>query len=217
MAAPAPATRPAQPLQFQGRAWARWLLRQAGWRVHFEGLPTLQGVLVVYPHTSNWDFVVGVLAKAAVGLPLSFWAKHTLFQVPLFGRWLRWLGGVPVDRRAPRGTVGEAVAAMAQARSEGRLLWLALAPEGTRKWLPGWRSGFYRTALRAGVPMGLVTLDYGRREVRALDFVQLEGDAQRDMALIASHYRDVRGYRPDHMAPIRLIEETRTRTEIPAP
>ena len=86
------------PVQLRGNAVA---LRMLGWRVEFNGLPALQGVMVVYPHTSHWDFIVAILAKWAVGLRLRFWAKDTLFRIPLFGPWLKWVGGVPVVRHAP--------------------------------------------------------------------------------------------------------------------
>ena len=117
-------------VRFSGSRLARWVLKQIGWRVKFDGLPTQQGVLVVYPHTSNWDFVILVIAKWAVGISVSFWAKDKLFRVPIFAPWLRWLGGIPVNRTSPRGTVGQAVDRFAQARSQGRYFWLALSPEG---------------------------------------------------------------------------------------
>jgi hypothetical protein len=103
-AADAPRTIAERPVQLRGSAVARRLLRLAGWRVAFDGLPARQGVVIVYPHTSNWDFIVGVLAKWSIGIPVAFWGKASLFRVPLFGRWLRWLGGVPVGavhRKAP--------------------------------------------------------------------------------------------------------------------
>ncbi|HEY6086251.1 MAG TPA: 1-acyl-sn-glycerol-3-phosphate acyltransferase, partial [Burkholderiaceae bacterium] len=128
-----------RPIQLRGSALACGVLGLAGWQVVFDGLPANQGVLIVYPHTSNWDFVVGVLAKWAIGIPLAFWGKDTLFQVPLFGRWLRWIGGVPVDRRNARGAVADMVVRMTQARQDDRHLWLALSPEGTRSYRDTWR------------------------------------------------------------------------------
>ena len=74
------------PVQFKGSSLARLLLGLAGWRVSFEGLPALQGVIVAYPHTSNWDFIVGILAKWAIGVPAHFWAKDTLFKAPANAR-----------------------------------------------------------------------------------------------------------------------------------
>lgn len=200
-------------VQFAGSALARWLLTRLGWRVKFEGLPGLQGVLAVYPHTSNWDFVVLVLVKWAIGVSVSFWGKDKLFRVPLLGRWLRWLGGVPVERTSAHGVVGQAVAHLADCRSQGTYFWLALTPEGTRKPIAGWRSGFYQTALQAGVPLGLVRLDYGRREVAVLDFITLSGEPVGDFARIAAVYEGVQGYRPQNAAPIRLLDASVPRTE----
>lgn len=200
-------------MQFAGSAFARWLLRRMGWKVHFEGLPALQGVLAVYPHTSNWDFVVLVIVKWAVGVPVRFWGKDSLFRVPLFGRWLRYLGGVPVERTSSQGLVGDTVARMQAAREQGEYFWLALAPEGTRKLIPGWRSGFYRTAVQAGVPLGLVKVNYPRREVTVADFLRLSGDESADFARIAAGLADAVGCRPGNAAPIRLLDASVPRSE----
>lgn len=191
-------------MQLRGSRWARRVLRLAGWQLDFDGLPGSQGVLIVYPHTSNWDFLVGVLAKWAMGLSVTFWGKDSLFRIPLFGAWLRWLGGVPIDRRASRGTVADMVARMNAAREEGRFLWLALSPEGTRAWTPHWRSGFYQVALGADVPVALVHLDYGQRRVGVHSCVRLGGDAVCDMAEIRQRLGSSRGLRPEQAAPVCL-------------
>lgn len=191
-------------VQLRGSRLARALLALGGWRVRFDGLPARQGVVIVYPHTSNWDFVVGLLAKWAIGFPLSFWGKDSLFRVPLFGRWLRWVGGVPVDRSSARGVVGDMVTRMVEARGRDEFLWLALAPEGTRSYRDHWRSGFYQVALGAGVPLGLAYLDYAARTVGVDRFIRLSGDEQADMAAIADHLGHRRGLRPQLAAPIRL-------------
>lgn len=193
-----------RPVQLVGSRLARALLRLAGWRLQFDGLPSRQGVLVVYPHTSNWDFPVGVLAKWGIGLPLVFWGKDTLFRVPLFGAWLRWIGGVPVNRRSPGGAVADMVRRLREARQRGDFLWLALAPEGTRARGAGWRSGFHRVATEAAVPVALAYLDFGRRRVGVHSCLQLSGDAAADMAEIAHRYDGVQGYRPAGAAPIVL-------------
>lgn len=193
------------PVQFAGSALARWLLRRMGWRVYFQGLPAQQGMLAVYPHTSNWDFVVLIIVKWAIGVPVHFWSKDSLFRIPLFGRWLRWLGGLPVERTTAHGTVALAVARFEQARAQGEYFWLALSPEGTRKFIPGWRSGFYRTAVQAGVPLGLVPVNYQQREVRILDFLRLSGDEEADFRRIAAALDGAIGCRPANAAPIRLL------------
>lgn len=127
------------PLRPHGRGswWARALLRLAGWRVDVPGLPAEQGVILVYPHTSNWDFVIGVLAKWAVGLQVRFWGKDSLFRVPLLGRWARSIGGIAVDRRHSHGLVGDTVRQMREAAANGERFWLAVAPEGTRSLAQG--------------------------------------------------------------------------------
>lgn len=193
-----------RPLQLRGSRLARRLLRLAGWQVDFDGLPAPQGVLIVYPHTSNWDFLVGVLAKWSMGLSVTFWGKDSLFRVPLLGPWLRWLGGVPVDRRAARGTVADMISRMKAAREDGQFLWLALAPEGTRAWAPHWRSGFYQVARGADVPLALAHLDYGRRRVGVHSCVRLGGDVASDMAEIQRRLGASQGLRPEQAAPIRL-------------
>jgi 1-acyl-sn-glycerol-3-phosphate acyltransferase len=203
----------AHPVQFKGNAFARWILWCFGWRVNFAGLPGLQGVVVVYPHTSNWDFFMLIWAKWAIGIPLKFWGKDSLFRIPLFGPWLKWLGGIPVDRTSPRGIVGQVVDQFAMAREKNQYFWLALAPEGTRKLIPGWRSGFYQTSLQAAVPLGLALIDYRLREVRLLDFITLTGDEDKDMQRIAAAYAGVVGCIPGNAAPIRLIDASVPREE----
>lgn len=193
------------PVQLRGNPLARWVLALLGWKVRFEGLPALQGVLVVYPHTSNWDFIVAIFAKWAVGLELNFWAKDTLFRLPGFGRWLRWVGGVPVQRKAPQGVVAQVVASVAQARVQQRLYWLGLSPEGTRQWTPGWRSGFYQVALRAGVPLGVVSLDYQRKLVNATTFIELTGNQEADFANLSALLAGVQGKNPALAAPIQPL------------
>jgi 1-acyl-sn-glycerol-3-phosphate acyltransferase len=193
-----------QPVQLKGSALARAVLRLAGWRLLFNGLPARQGVLIVYPHTSNWDFPVAVLAKWAVGLQVTFWGKDTLFKLPLFGRWLRWLGGVPVDRSSASGIVGQMASALTAARENGDFMWLALSPEGTRKYSAAWRSGFYHVAQQAGVPLALVYLDYREREIGVQHFLRLTGDVPTDMAAIASVLSGRSGRNPVQAAPIRL-------------
>jgi 1-acyl-sn-glycerol-3-phosphate acyltransferase len=194
-----------RPVQLKGSTLARALLRLFGWRLMWDGLPAQQGVIVVYPHTSNWDFPVGLLAKWALGLHVTFWGKDSLFRPPLFGRWMRWMGGVPVNRANPGSLVPDMVARMRAARAQGEFVWLVLAPEGTRSAVPGWRSGFYRVAVEAGVPLALVHMDFGRRRVGFHSCLQLSGNVEADMAEIARRYDGVRGRRPEQAAPIRMV------------
>ncbi|WP_439589490.1 1-acyl-sn-glycerol-3-phosphate acyltransferase [Hydrogenophaga sp.] len=194
-------------VRFKGSALARWLLGCAGWKLQYEGFPSLQGVAIIYPHTSNWDFVVMILAKWTIGVPAHFWSKDSLFRVPLLGRWLSWLGGIALQRGSPQGMVGNMVNLMNQHRQEGRVLWLALSPEGTRRRMPGWRSGFYRVALGADVPVALVHLDYSRKQVKVMDFLRMSGDIDADHARIAAAYEGVGGLRPEGASPVQPLSK----------
>lgn len=193
--------------QLKGSAAARALLKLLGWTVKFEGIPARQGVIVAYPHTSNWDFPVLVLAKWAVGLQVRFWGKDSLFQIPVFGAWLRWLGGVPVVRGTSKGVVGDMVQTMSNARDRNEVFWLALAPEGTRSLTQGWRSGFYQVAVKAQVPLGIACLDVRRKHVEVTRFFMLSGNAEQDMPVIQQALEQAYGFNPLQASPIRLLQK----------
>ena len=198
------------PVQLQGNRLARWLLACWGWRVDFGGLPALQGIFVVYPHTSNWDFVVAVMAKWSIGVQLRFWGKDSLFRIPVFGRWLRWIGGIPVDRHVSGGLVGQAIDAFSNAKSNNTYFWLGLSPEGTRKKAPGWRSGFYKTAVQANVPVCLVKLDFAQRRIDATHFLKLTGDENVDIKRIAAVFLNVKGCIPENATPVVFMADKTT-------
>ncbi len=192
----------AHPVTFKGSRLARWILKAFGWTLAFDGFPTLQGVAIVYPHTSNWDFPVGILAKWALGIPANFWGKDSLFKFPIMGAWMRWVGGVPIDRSSPKGVVGEMVQVFEQHKQQGHLLWLALAPEGTRSLTPGWRSGFYQVAKGADVPLALVKIDWGTRTLSIMDFYTLTGHVDADYAHMAQVFDGVKGYNVLQASPV---------------
>src|SRR5512141_1529362 len=138
----------------------RALLHAAGWRLILEVPRIPRGVVVFYPHTSNWDFVIGLLARFALNVPVIWAGKDNLFRGPFKALW-RWLGGIPVNRRERTGFVGQMIAAFA---SRDAML-LAIAPEGTRRRTEYWKSGFYRVAVGARVPLVLAFIDYAEKEV----------------------------------------------------
>ncbi len=174
-------------------------MRLFGWRVHVEWPPAPRCVIAVYPHTSNWDFVVGYLTKVAAGLPVSWVGKDTLFRWPFAGL-LRRMGGIPVNRREPTGLVGQ----LARELERRPRMWLAIAPEGTRSYTDHWRSGFYRLALEAGVPLGLAFIDYRAREVGLATWLALTGDEEADLQRIRAAYAGKVGKHPDQASPIRF-------------
>jgi len=172
------------------RALGRAMLALLGWRVAGE-IPDLpKFVIAVAPHTSNWDFAVGMATMFALDLRLTFIGKHTLFRWPL-GAIMRWMGGVPVDRSAPHGAVGETIDALA--RVEQRVV--AIAPQGTRKPVPRFKSGFLHIARGANVPVVLASLDYAARCVRlGPTFVPGE-DIDAELRRVEAFFANVRGRR----------------------
>jgi 1-acyl-sn-glycerol-3-phosphate acyltransferase len=177
------------------------MLNLIGWNVHFKALPGPHGIAVVYPHTSNVDFFVGLLAKWAVGLQFRWLAKDSLFR-GVMGVVMRYWGGVAVDRSAPQG----AIRRLAENMLASKWFWLAITPEGTRSYRPYWKSGFYRIALAAKVPLLLVSIDYGKKCVDVTRTITLTGDEAADMAAIAAAYEGVHAKFPKDAAPIRLAE-----------
>lgn len=186
------------PIQFRGNQLAARILKWLGWSFQFNGLPTPRGVIVVYPHTSNWDFCIGVLAKWAMGIQVTFLAKHTLFNIPVLGAWLRYLGGMPVIRSSPQGYVDD----LAQMMHAKKYAWIVITPEGTRKYTPGWRSGFYRLALKAQVPIGVAYIDYKHKQIGVTKFFMPTGDEVADLNMIREVYEGREGFHPASAAPI---------------
>jgi 1-acyl-sn-glycerol-3-phosphate acyltransferase len=184
-----------------GQRTALRLLNMIGWNVYFKPLPGPHGIAVVYPHTSNIDFFIGLLAKWAVGVQFRWLAKDSLFRGPM-GVLMRYWGGVAVDRSAPQG----AIRRLAENMLASKWFWLAITPEGTRGYRPCWKSGFYRIALAAQVPVALVAIDYGKKVVDVTKTITLTGDEAADMAAIAQAYEGVQAMYPKDAAPIRLAE-----------
>ena len=172
------------------RAVGHGLLRLMGWRVEGE-VPNLpKFVIAVAPHTSNWDFVVGAAAMFALDLRLAFLGKHTIFRWP-FGAFLRWMGGIPVDRTSPHGVVNESIDGFV--RAERRIL--AIAPEGTRRRVARFKSGFLHIARGADVPVVLVALDYGARCVRLGPCFTPGGDIEAERLRAEAWFAQYRGKR----------------------
>jgi 1-acyl-sn-glycerol-3-phosphate acyltransferase len=174
-------------------AVGRFMMGIRGWRVE-GGIPDIpKMVLIVAPHTSNWDFLTGLWVKLAMRLGARFVGKHTLFRGPV-GVFMRWLGGVPVDRSAAAGFVEET----ARAVLESERMTVVVAPEGTRKRTDRWKSGFYRIATTAGVPIVLAGFDYPRKVILFGPLFQPTGDYEKDLAELQSHYRAGMALKPEN-------------------
>ena len=152
-----------------------------GWGIDGD-IPDLpKMVLIVAPHSSNWDFIVGVAAKAAMRLRVKFLGKDALFRFPL-GIVMRTLGGIPVDRTTSNDVVTSVVA---QFERRQRML-LAIAPEGTRRPVDRWRTGFYHIARGADVPILPVAFDWRSKTIRIGEPLSPTGDLERDVHLLRS-------------------------------
>jgi len=175
------------------------LLRLFGWRVVLSQPVPRQCVVVFYPHTSNWDFPAGLLVKWATGIDFRWIGKHTLFETPL-GRWFARWGGIPVDRGDAAGFVDQ-VAAMFATHDDFALV---ITPEGTRRRTEHWKSGFYRLALTARVPVGLAFIDRATCRVGIGAWLDLQGDVEHDLAAIRAFYADKHAWHPPQASPIRF-------------
>jgi 1-acyl-sn-glycerol-3-phosphate acyltransferase len=163
-----------------------------GWRLAGEFPDVPRMVIIVVPHTSNWDFIIGLAAKLALGLRASWLGKHTLFRPP-FGWAFSAIGGIPVVRSASQDLVSQSIAAI---RSQERVV-LALAPEGTRRPVPEWRTGFWYIAHGAGVPIVPVALDWESRTMRIGPAFETGTDAMSDIAELRRRHAGLGGRRKD--------------------
>jgi 1-acyl-sn-glycerol-3-phosphate acyltransferase len=149
-------------------------------------------IFVVYPHTSNWDFPLGILLKGAIPLDVNYVGKDSLFRWP-WGWLFRWLGGIPVDRSRSTNFVDS----MAALFGKYDRLAFAIAPEGTRKRVRKFKSGFYYIALKAGIPLILVKFDFGKKEVHFSEPFMPSGDYAADLRQIIEYFRGTQGIHPE--------------------
>jgi 1-acyl-sn-glycerol-3-phosphate acyltransferase len=168
------------------RGLALLFLKVCGWRR--EGvLPDLpRYVMIAAPHTSNWDFPFTMAIAFAFRLKICWLGKHTLFRRP-FGPFFRWFGGIPIDRTKSSDTVSQAIQAF---REKARIVML-ISPEGTRKKVRAWKTGFYHIAMGANVPVSLAFLDYMKKVGGIGPLVRLSGNLELDMAAIRDFYATV--------------------------
>ncbi|MBP7081382.1 MAG: 1-acyl-sn-glycerol-3-phosphate acyltransferase [Rhodocyclaceae bacterium] len=179
---------------------SRMILRLFGWTLLDIPQRPPKSVVIAYPHTSNWDFPLALLALAGLPFQAQWVGKDTMFRWPFAGL-LRLLGGVAVNRRERTGFV-DLVVDEFESRNTFHLL---IAAEGTRNRQEGWKSGFYRMAMAANVPVLLSVMDYSRRELGLLAAIELTGDETADMERIAKIYEGRKGHRHELASPIRLI------------
>lgn len=177
-------------------------LRIFGWRVVSAPATARKAVVVIFPHTSNWDFLLGVLARSVLRLPMYWIGKDSLFRFPMRTIMLA-LGGTPVDRSKPHGLVDQ----LREVLDRHDFYYVVITPEGTRKRTDHWKSGFYHLALGLNVPVGLAFMDYNRREVGIAEWMTLTGDIDTDLAHIRDVYAGRRARYPELAGEIRFKEK----------
>ncbi|NOZ12864.1 MAG: acyltransferase [Acidobacteria bacterium] len=170
----------------------RLILRIMGWR--FEGrLPNEKKLLfIVAPHTSNWDFFLGITAVFAIGFRVNWLGKHTIFRKP-FGTYMKWMGGIPVDRGKAGHVVDQVIARIRE--SDGMAL--GMSPEGTRKKVSHWKSGFYRIAEGAGIPIVPVSLDYAKKTITFMPPFVPTGNQKSDVGILQHLFDGVTAKYPE--------------------
>ncbi len=174
------------------RKLCRFALCTAGWGLQgrFPDVPRL--VLIVAPHSSWWDGFWGLLVKVAIGADVGFMGKQELFHTALGGT-LRALGGISVDRSATKGVVEQMIEEFAQRDA----LWLGVAPEGTRKPVAHWRSGFWHIAHGAGVPIQPVAFHYPTKTIVIGPLMTTSDDMAADVTALRGFYAPYKGKHRD--------------------
>jgi 1-acyl-sn-glycerol-3-phosphate acyltransferase len=164
---------------------SKLILGLFGWKV-IGNIPSdlRKCVVVVAPHTSNWDFVIGRLAWFQMGLRVKFLIKKEMFFFPL-GPIIKWLGGIPVDRSKSARMVDYVAGLFEQYDT----LFITITPEGTRKLNPHWKKGFYYIAQKANVPIALAVLDYKKKEGGVIKVFMPSGDFEKEFNMVQDFYR----------------------------
>jgi len=166
----------------------RQILKYSGWRITGQFPDKAKLVLIAAPHSSNWDAVWGLLFKLSLGVEIKFLIKQEALFWP-FGTVLRKLGAVSVDRKAAHGIVEQ----MKIEFSTRKSFWLLIAPEGTRKKVKNWKSGFWNIARNANVPVLCIYFHYPEKIIGIGPLIELSDDLDKDMQLIREFYRPWQG------------------------
>lgn len=171
-----------------------FILGLFGWKVEiaFEKFPK-KFIIAVVPHTSAWDFPIGILTRSIMQQKIKYVAKASLFKFPLGGI-MKLMGGVPVDRSKRNNFVDGVVDIF----NEREQFAVCIAPEGTRTKVDKLKTGFYYMAKGANIPILLCRFDYSTRRVEIAEPFYTTDDMDADMEYIENHFRGVRGRYPEY-------------------
>lgn len=164
-----------------------------GWKVKGTISPSLKKyVMIVAPHTSNWDFMIGLFARSILRLETKYLAKKELFRPP-YG-WLFYaLGGYPVDRSKHNNLTDAVVSIFNEKKSFS----ICITPEGTRKYSEKLKTGFHSIAQKAGVPIVMVAFDYATKTVYCEPPFFPSASVETDIETVKAYYRKFKGYNPE--------------------
>jgi len=165
-----------------------------GWKIVGDKPQERKYVIVVAPHTSNWDFFVGWGARNVIGFYPNFFVKDSLFRLPFIGCFLKFIGGIPVDRSRSTNMVDQAV----EWYQKKEDLIMTIAPEGTRSYAPEWKTGFYRIADKAKVPVVKIGFDYGTKTVFIDKPYYTKGNMKEEVEEIKSYFKKFKGKHPEN-------------------
>lgn len=154
-------------------------------------------VLVAAPHTSNWDLLHAIAALWKLGIPVRFLIKDSYLKNPFTRPVIKWLGGIGVSRTQKNNLV-DYTACLLEKDPE---LVIMLAPEGTRSRVEQWKTGFYKIAMKARVPIGIAFLDYREKKAGLLGFINPGGNYAQDLAIIEEFYKGVTAKKPEKWNP----------------
>lgn len=171
-----------------------FILKVFGWKID-KTVPqgVKKAVIVVGPHTSNWDFVIGKMAFMNYGIKGRFLIKKELFFPPL-GWILKAMGGIPVDRKKNNNFTEQAVSYF----TENDSMFMVFTPEGTRSYNPNWKKGFYHIAIKAGVPIYIAYMDYEKKIGGFHSLFHPTGDSDADILKIKDILKQYKGKIPEN-------------------
>jgi len=169
----------------------RFILKLTGWQLDEQQPTANRYVLIGYPHTSNWDFVLGMLARGAMDVPLNWVAKHSMFWGPFRPLFIA-MGGVPINRAKTSGFIQKNIE-LFLAREN---FVLGIMPEGTRARTDRLKTGFYHIANGADVPIALGYLDYKNKKLGVGKVIETTGNIESDFEIIKDFYGDKTGFNP---------------------
>jgi 1-acyl-sn-glycerol-3-phosphate acyltransferase len=179
---------------------AQWFIALVGWKTEGDlNLLPKKFVAIMAPHTSNWDLLFALGTLTALGIKFNWFGKKEAFRWPFAGLF-KLLGGIPIERSTRHNMVEQTAALI---RSRERVI-IGIAPEGTRSNSKYWKTGFYRIAHQAAVPIAFGFLDWKRKVGGIGPLMETTGDIEKDLKVIRSYYKGVTARNPELVGEIAI-------------